>query len=628
MDKQIITRICESIKKDSLCCLLSQDLEMQKLTASCIRQELQYDGFLIIEIDLVSDVQNLPRKQSFSGWCKTFVNVVNRKISLPTDQDQNTRFRSLDGSFKTKIYWDYSDNPFLVFFEILCKTAAYNQKNILIIINSIDSINEEPCNLENDAYLLLDAIHNIYLRQDSNKPYKLTFLLQGFKSPEDNITEPIYTKFLYEFTFTHEDFKSPDQPPPKSPTPPKDNGDKSEIPKNIPFVPIPPKTHKRSFWFWGSLSLILVLIVGISPKIISYFRLIRIEAEQVTIGAVNSEQNYQLLKEYLADKTVPSNFFDYLSGQDVEIVVQAAKSDRPDPYPEGIAKIRNHEWDIAFTYSPVIGLVAEDHGYRFVADMFPGSTAYQASFFVKADSSIEFDKLSSNYTIALGDFFSASKFYMPVYDLYGSSLNVVANVNSKDIFKLVEAGQADLGVGVLGEEVPPEFKVIKKTRDLPGSGVYLSPDLSQNDLRSLEKLLLEAPEDIKKESNYDKGDPPDFQYFRGIVDRVRAVSACSNFEKSPVAFTCGDKVVTTIQGKVNGIEVANVLNKLSIAQDSGSFCNILVKDSTRKKAINYTSIFNLQGRQLRFYVGLPKGQSCSPENSIVIYQPNQIEILN
>jgi len=269
-----------------------------------------------------------------------------------------------------------------------------------------------------------------------------------------------------------------------------------------------------------------------------------------------------------------------------------------------------------------------DNDYRFVATMFPGNTAYQSSFFVRADSSIEFDKLSSNYTIALGDFFSASKFYMPVYDLYGSSLNVVADVNSKDVFKLVEVGQADIGVGVLGEEVPPGFKVIKKTRDLPGSGVYLSPDLSQNDLRSLEKLLLEAPEEIKKESNYDKGDPPDFQYFRGIVDRVRAVSACSNFEKSPVAFTCGDKVVTTIQGKVNGIEVANVLNKLSIAQDSGSFCNILVKDSTLNKAINYTSIFNLQGRQLRFYVGLPKGQSCSPENPIVIYQPNQIEILD
>lgn len=139
-----------------------------------------------------------------------FLNVVNakfvNKISLPGDLD--SRLRSLDGSFRDKKYWDSSDNPFLVFFEILCETATYNQKNILIIINSIDSINEEPSNLGNNAYLLLDAIHNIYLNQDSNTRYKLTFLLQGLKSPEDNITESRYTNFLHEFTLKEESISS------------------------------------------------------------------------------------------------------------------------------------------------------------------------------------------------------------------------------------------------------------------------------------------------------------------------------------------------------------------------------------------------------------------------------------
>jgi len=207
MDKQIITRTCESIKIDSLCCWLDQDLARQKLTASRIRKELQYDGFLIIEIELLSEVQNVARTQSFSGWCRTFLNVVNtkvvNKISLPEDLD--SRLRSLDGSFRDKTYWDSSDNPFLVFFEIICETAKYNEKNILIIINSIDSINEEPSNLGNNAYLLLDAIHNIYLNQDGNRPYKLTFLLQGLKSPEDNITESRYTNFLHEFILTLEE---------------------------------------------------------------------------------------------------------------------------------------------------------------------------------------------------------------------------------------------------------------------------------------------------------------------------------------------------------------------------------------------------------------------------------------
>lgn len=81
MDKKIITRTCESIKIDSLCCLLDQDLARQKLTASHIKKELQqYDGFLIIEIELVSEVQDVARTISFSGWCRTLFKCCKRKI--------------------------------------------------------------------------------------------------------------------------------------------------------------------------------------------------------------------------------------------------------------------------------------------------------------------------------------------------------------------------------------------------------------------------------------------------------------------------------------------------------------------------------------------------------------------
>jgi len=66
---------------------------------------------------------------------------------------------------------------------------------------------------------------------------------------------------------------------------------------NVPKIKtayIPRKPVKRSFWFWGSLSLFLLLAAVILPKLskmISYFRLIRMDAEQLTIGAVNPEKN-------------------------------------------------------------------------------------------------------------------------------------------------------------------------------------------------------------------------------------------------------------------------------------------------------------------------------------------------
>jgi hypothetical protein len=143
-------------------------------------------------------------------------------------------------------------------------------------------------------------------------------------------------------------------------------------------------------------------------------------------------------------------------------------------------------------------------------------------------------------------------------------------------------------------------------------------------------LLLNAPSKIKKEANYDRGFPPDYQNFRKIVSRVREISACSNFEKSPVVFTCGDQVITTIEGEITNIEISGQWQELSIAQSSkksNSICKVIVQDRILKMAIDYTSVFDLQSQRMRFYVGYPKGKSCSPAQPKLIYQPNQIEIL-
>jgi hypothetical protein len=352
-----------------------------------------------------------------------------------------------------------------------------------------------------------------------------------------------------------------------------------------------------------------------------------LETEDIVIGAVNSAQEYQGLQQYLDQQIISSNVLKWLGGKDVAITLQASPSHLPNPYPEAIAKIRHYEWDVVFSYSPVIAIEAEDQGYQFIAQMFPGTTGYQSTFFVRENSDITFNQLSTQYTIALGDFFSASKFYMPVYDLYGASLQVMANLNSTDIYRVVQEGKADIGVGVANEQLPEGLKVIKTTRDLPSSGVYLSPQLSPQDARRLTQLILNAPATVKQSANYDRGSPPNYEYFRGIVSRVREVSACSNFAKSPVPFTCGNQVTTTIEGTISNVEISGEFQYLSVEQPSGETCKVAIKTPILKMVLRYHSVFELKGQTFRFYVGFPQGQSCSAQFPKEIYQPNQIEIL-
>jgi len=412
--------------------------------------------------------------------------------------------------------------------------------------------------------------------------------------------------------------------------------------KTPPAHPLNPKTKTKTIptrvpkpaksTVWPSLlkgSLFSIVILSIFLPLLQYVLKTPITQKTIVIGSVSWEKDYQPLQNFLEQKLIPANPLDALFGEDIAVTLQASHRGHASRYPEAIGKIRNHQWDIVFSYSPIIAIEAEDQGYQFIAPMFPDTPGYQSTFFVREDSQIKFDQLSSEYTIALGDFFSASRFYMPIYDLYGSSLHVITNLSPKTIENLVQTGKADLGVGVLNEKLPKDLKILKTSRHIPGAGVYLSPKLSQQDFRQIRRLLLNSPSAIKKEANYDRGLPSDYQNFRKIISRVREVSACSNFEKSPVAFTCGDQSITTIEGELTNIEISGKWQELTITQSSkksNSICKVVVRDAVLKMAIDYTSVFDLQFRKFRFYVGYPKGKSCSPSQPKLIYQPNQIEI--
>jgi len=264
----------------------------------------------------------------------------------------------------------------------------------------------------------------------------------------------------------------------------------------------------------------------------------RIAAKSLTIGILDDPKKYESLKTYLEDELIATNnFWQFITGDRLKVSIDGNKKLS---YEEAKAKISSKKWDIAFTFSPMNSTHAKKNTYYYVARMFPSSRPfYKSALFARRDNGINKIKdLNSQTVIALGAENSASSFYMPLYNLAGETLIVKKYNRSQDIINAVRNEDADIGAAGL-EDVKndPNLKIIpvekgkKGSRDIPGSGVYLSPRFSKYEREIMKKVMFNAPKEIQKDANYGVGNELDYSAFTKIVERVERIKECSDFKK-------------------------------------------------------------------------------------------------
>ncbi len=303
---------------------------------------------------------------------------------------------------------------------------------------------------------------------------------------------------------------------------------------------------------------ILPILGGIS--FYQYSQKPKINKASLIIGTLGEIKYQEPLVKYLQQEIRPNNFIDFLLKKPIDIKISGNKDLS---YKEAKNLLIKKEWDIAFTLSPMLSVVAKDNQYSFAARLFPNNPPfYQSGIYVRADSSFQsLRDLTPKTTIALGAFNSASSFYMPVYDLYGKILTIDMGSNNLGhrgavIMKMVKDGQVDVGAGAIGDTVnpkDPEIRIIHQSKNIPSSGVYISPDLSIVDRETLKKLLLNAPKEVQKKSNYGVSEEPDYNTFLQIVRRTEQILSCSDFRKNPVPLFC-----STIDAPVKQVSSNNV----------------------------------------------------------------------
>ncbi|AFZ27251.1 micrococcal nuclease-like nuclease [Cylindrospermum stagnale PCC 7417] len=352
-----------------------------------------------------------------------------------------------------------------------------------------------------------------------------------------------------------------------------------------------------------------------------------LQTSSLTIGILSKPGYYQELTTYLR-----SQF-----GNKVQIVLDG---DESISYEEVRKRLINKEWDIAFTLSPILSIAAKNNDYRFAARMFPNNPPYyQAALFAKSNSSIQsLSDLKSTNTIAMGDFNSASSFYIPAYDLFGKSLKVNMGHRGKDIKDLVKTGKADLGAAAYDTvKNDKAFKIIHLSKQVPGSSVYLSPKLSESDREIIKKLMLDAPDNIKKQANYGSGEEPNYSQLIHISRKAEEVLRCANFQINPVNFFCSKSKNTPVQPlNTSNTEMLGQINGWSRRDSETETFNLSGKDNKVYQIVIPRKILNqvpgasnpiaLQGKEVKIINVVPqKTQRGILE--LKITQPNQLNLL-
>ncbi|MEH2364504.1 hypothetical protein [Nostoc sp.] len=216
---------------------------------------------------------------------------------------------------------------------------------------------------------------------------------------------------------------------------------------------------------------------------------------------------------------------------------------------------------------------------------------------------------------------------MPAYNLYGKSITVTAGHRSSKIRELVANKQADIGAVVYTTiKDNPQFRLIQISREIPGTGVYLSPKLTPTIQKQIQNILENAPKRIKKQANYDTGEEPDYKEFRTIALRADQVLSCANFSRNPVQFFC-NATSQGILGQVAGLtKQGNGMIRLRLERENHQTCQVFVSSQTLNKITDASSPEIINRKQVNI-IGVEPIELEDGTCELTIENPTQLIVL-
>lgn len=278
---------------------------------------------------------------------------------------------------------------------------------------------------------------------------------------------------------------------------------------------------------------------------------------------------------------------------------------------EASDKVKNKDWDIAFTLSPLVATVAKDQGYKFAfASNLGGQTNFSSSIYVRKKSDIvSLNNINSSKKIALGNRKDLVGFYQPIYLLYGTNPSIESNYNFSKIRSLVLCRRVDIGVGPTQSIQQDPTLTILATSTVSVGGIYFSPQLRTETQDLLKALLTKAPERIRDAAAYTQSAEP----------------SSADYEKLKQIMARAQEIVQVSQGEIVGVikNVSRFSNRdyaMTVETQDRLSYQVLVPASVMRRVSN-RPLSDLLAKQVQINKVKPDGQ-----RRLVISQKAQISL--
>lgn len=208
-----------------------------------------------------------------------------------------------------------------------------------------------------------------------------------------------------------------------------------------------------------------------------------------------------------------------------------------------VEQIQRRVWSIVFA-PPGLAAIAIGSQQYIPIFALQGSNNERSVLLVRADSSIQTLGDLANQVVALGEPGSATGYYLPLYDLYGLTLQEVRFAPTpRSVLEWLSQGA--IAAGALSEQEfqqyrnefgASQFRVLHTSRNVPASAVLLAPTVDRNRQYQIETAMRNAPSSIIGDAGYiPEAALPNYDQFIKLVAKVRPLEA--RVQQKPAVLT-------------------------------------------------------------------------------------------
>lgn len=247
-----------------------------------------------------------------------------------------------------------------------------------------------------------------------------------------------------------------------------------------------------------------------------------VPVERWVIGLVSYDTGVQSLEQYQQFKT-------YLEQQTHKIIeLEPALNEL-----QAVQQVNSKTWSIVFAPPGLAAIAIGKNQYTPIFSL-QGLTKVRSVLVVRADSPIKRLADLENKVVALGQPGSAAGYYLPLYDLYGLTLQEIRfTPTPPTILEWLDQGTVD--AGAISEEefqqyrrqfAGTPFRILHTSRTVPPGVVLVGPTVDLNQQEQIKTAMAQATASMVEDAGYlPNAAVPDYSQFIKLVEKVRPLEA-------------------------------------------------------------------------------------------------------